>query len=321
MASAWIQSAAFNAGSPMAFSSNITNGSNLYAVIRRGGGSSQPTALTDTLGNTWTKLATEISPGSGDHTLAIWQALNSPSGANSVSETGGSGSDRVVLIEISGLDTSSPVDIITSATGSSTSPTVTTGTLAQTNNFILGGASDVTGAATISAGSGYSNLTKIDEKIAFEGKNVTSTSAVTVDFSLSSSDGWGIWAVVLKDASGSSPQSINAGGNTITLTDPTASVSAGNANVNAGGNVITLSAPVATISPTISLNAGGNQVTLTNPTASVTVGAISINAGGNVINFTNPLVTISGGAVTDTFWNGNTGNSAMTGGGDIEELD
>lgn len=148
-------------------------------------------------------------------------------------------------------------------------------------------------------------------------------------------------------ASGGSPQSITAGDQVITITAPSATVSSGAVSIaggnqtvtitaptaaistsgspqsiSAGNQTVTITAPAAILSAFINLLAGNQTVTVTAPVASISAGAISIPAGNQLVTITAPFASISNGAgAVSDFWCGNTGMSAMTGGGDIEELD
>src|SRR4051794_25435934 len=99
MTIAFVQGAAVDGATSLAFGSNVTPGSLLVAIIRRGGASSQPTALSG--GGTWTKDE-EVAVGV-DHTLAVWSCPNASGGATTVSQTGGAGTSRFAILEASGI--------------------------------------------------------------------------------------------------------------------------------------------------------------------------------------------------------------------------
>jgi hypothetical protein len=116
-------------------------------------------------------------------------------------------------------------------------------------------------------------------------------------------------------------QNINAGDQVVTISAPNSTLSPGNANLAAGANVITITAPLATLSALIDLLAGTNLLTFSAPVVSLNAGNSNVPAGPNTVVFTAPNVTIQGGTATYNFWCGDSGVSGITGGGDIEELD
>lgn len=120
-------------------------------------------------------------------------------------------------------------------------------------------------------------------------------------------------------------ESIDAGGNTVTASNPDASLSLGNVDIqasvntitftigaalssvsdlSAGQNVVTTTAPDVTIAQGQNLAAGNQVVTFTAPTASVSTGPISVNAGANTITITAPNVSVT--RETNVNANGNT---------------
>lgn len=64
-------------------------------------------------------------------------------------------------------------------------------------------------------------------------------------------------------------------------------------SLNAGGQTVTLSNPTATLTPgSASLSAGDQTVNLSNPTATPTPGALSLNGGQQAVNFSAPDATV-----------------------------
>src|SRR3990167_4213337 len=112
-------------------------------------------------------------------------------------------------------------------------------------------------------------------------------------------------------------QDLSAGNQTITVTNPDVVIVVGNSGITSGANIVTITAPAAILSAVIDLLAGNNLVTVTSPIVSLVSGNSNVNAGEQAIIVTAPTAILIGGA-PGGFWHGLTGNSGITGGGDIE---
>lgn len=198
MAIAFVQKGNASAIDTLAFGVNVTAGSALIAIVRRGGAGT-PTSITDTRSNTWVKLIDQTV--SGDHTLSFWYALNTTAGANTVTQNGGSGSDRFIIAEYSGVATASAIDTSAVTTGTSSTPNSGNITTANADDLIIGGCSTVSGAA-ITQGSGYTLLFDVEQKVGGEYKIVSATGTYAANFTLGASDGWGCFVVAMKAAAG-----------------------------------------------------------------------------------------------------------------------
>lgn len=146
----------------LAYPNAMASAGFLVAVIRRGGASSQPSAVSDDRNGSWTK-ALEVA--NTDHTLGLWYRENGGSGsAVTVSQTGGGGSNRWIIGEFTGLATSSSLDKTASASADSDATTFdssATATTTQAEELFVGGAA-VNGSTAFAAG-GSGSWTEVDE--------------------------------------------------------------------------------------------------------------------------------------------------------------
>lgn len=203
----------------VAYSSNVTAGSLLIACIRDGSSVNNVNAsITDSnnAGN-WTK-AIERDLTVDLDTAAIYYRLNAASGATTVTyHTGqGAGTLRMVIIEYSGIATSSALDQTSSGyNASSTAPNSgATATLAQATELALGYGDQVnapSGAWT--AGGGY---TLVSDAFTASGQNqlklgvselfTASTAAQTATFTIpTTADEWSCMIATFKGAGAGAP--------------------------------------------------------------------------------------------------------------------
>jgi hypothetical protein len=113
MAIAFVQVAQANSNS-VAFSSNNTAGNLLVCAIASGG---NVTNVTDTAGNTWTKLEDTDDAGSPLY-ADLWYTADCLGGANTVSLSGGFGGfESIAVAEFSGIAAVSPADQSSGAQG------------------------------------------------------------------------------------------------------------------------------------------------------------------------------------------------------------
>jgi hypothetical protein len=130
---AYVQSRSLYASSG-AFSSNVTAGNILVVAY---GGNAQATGCsnTGTCGTQTWNIAVSHN-GSGDNYQRIYYAVASGSGTCSVSIAGG-GDQGIVLWELSGRDTSSPIDVTAVSTVSgTTTPSTQSATCAAGSDLI-----------------------------------------------------------------------------------------------------------------------------------------------------------------------------------------
>ncbi|MEI6656873.1 MAG: YDG domain-containing protein, partial [Verrucomicrobiota bacterium] len=131
-------------------------GNTLIAVIStRGTSANRVSSITQT-GVSWTYVTQATN--SGGTTTEIWVASNVPAGAaTTVTITQASLRSAAVVIEYSGILAASPLDQISSATGTNTSAgTGTTATTTQTNELWIGGIGIADGRRTLNAPYGNS---------------------------------------------------------------------------------------------------------------------------------------------------------------------
>lgn len=138
--------------------------------------------------------------------LEIWVAYNIPGGAGqtvTATDTGGGVDSLIIVEEWSGAATSSAADKSAGATGSSTSlNSGATATTSQADEVVIG-AGVVSGNVTMTAGAGYSNLTKVSttfSTLAFESKIVSATGAQTATMTAGASGSWACQVATFKQA-------------------------------------------------------------------------------------------------------------------------
>lgn len=201
MAIAFVQGRAIDGATSLSYSTNVAAASFLWAVIRRGGTASQPSAVSG--GVTWVKIR-EVTVGT-DHTLGLWAGPNASGGAVNVSQTGGAGSSRMIIGEASGIATASPLDVdATPTTGTSSTPTGPSITPATADTLVLGGFSTLNDELVgFTPGAGYTEVAADINKVAAVYKIISSASAQTPNTSLDSgSNDWGAISAAFKIAGG-----------------------------------------------------------------------------------------------------------------------
>ena len=149
------------------------------------------TAVTDTAGNTY-QLAVPTARGTG-LSQAIYYAPNikaAPAASNTVTVTFNTATRYVDIraTEYSGLDTTNPLDVATSASGTGT--TATTGTVTTTAPGLIFSAGMTTGGFS-TAGTGFTTriITNPDADIA-QDRTVTTAGAYTATANLGGSASW-----------------------------------------------------------------------------------------------------------------------------------
>lgn len=150
--------------STLAFPNAMQSGGFLIAVIRRGGASSQPSGVSDGRNGAWTKAFEQLAEGS-DHTLAVWYKENGGSGsAVTVTQTGGSGTNRWFIEEFTGLATSSSLDQSNGAAFFVEAPDSGDITTTQADELLIGAVS-TTGADTVTPPGSWTELADVSSKV------------------------------------------------------------------------------------------------------------------------------------------------------------
>ncbi|MEI6057761.1 MAG: hypothetical protein WCQ60_02200, partial [bacterium] len=134
-----------------AFDSNVTAGDTIF-VVTAGNASQSGVTVSDTLGNTYNQ---DVAAGSQDG-LAIFSTNSVSGGANTITRSGGTDAGLLIL-EVSGIQPSSPVDVTDGSLSGGTANAPTANSFTTTNNtdFILSAYSAESIANGGTAGSGY----------------------------------------------------------------------------------------------------------------------------------------------------------------------
>jgi hypothetical protein len=186
-----------------AFSSNVTAGSVLI-VVSAGNDNEASTTLSDTLGNTYTRDSGGWNNIDG---VAIWHTVSASGGANTVTRS--SGSDvGLIIMEVSGLDTSALVNTtdFANTVGTGTVPTSNSYTTTQTC-FIISAYNEEHSGNSATAGTGYTIVQEngAQHSVA-QVKSGVSSGTYTNTFSIASSiSSWVMATVAYKETGGSTP--------------------------------------------------------------------------------------------------------------------
>lgn len=191
------------------FASSVVAGHLLVALVASAAGASgDVSSVTDTAGNTYTKIL-EFTTLNLD--ITVWIVWNCIGGAsfNVTGHVGAVGTNdaSIVVQEFSGvMRSANPFDKSKSATGTSTSPNSgATATTTQATELIVGVLAHESTTTTIVTGSGYSALTTASLancSAALESQVVAVTGAQTATFGLTASRPWGCGVVTIKDSAG-----------------------------------------------------------------------------------------------------------------------
>jgi hypothetical protein len=92
---AWVQSTSTTSSETVAFATNVTAG-NLLVVVTGGYNSDQITAVTDSLGNTYTQLGEEIFGATGG--ISLWYTVTASSGTNTATASLGALSNLITAV-------------------------------------------------------------------------------------------------------------------------------------------------------------------------------------------------------------------------------
>jgi len=249
------------------------------------------TSVTDTAGNTYA-LAVGPTVVSGVESHAIYYAKNiaaAAANANAVTVKFSDGAPYpdVRILEYSGLDPSSPLDVTAVGTGSSTAAATAAATTTAASELLFG--ADYVQTGTSKAGSGYTSrvITRPDGDIA-EDDIVATAGSYTASATLSSSGAWVMQMATFR-AAGSGPPSITVSVAPATATVTVSTTQAFTATVSNDsankGVTWTLSGSSCT---------GAACGTLTDATAAT----VTYTAPATVP--TNPTVTVTATSVSDT---------------------
>lgn len=193
------------------WSGNTTSGN--LIIVGLAGGIQHVSSITDSQGNTYTVADT----GHFSFSMCeIWYAKNITGGTTpTVTATLASGEPATIhLYEVSGADTTSPLDVHANASGNgvtANTPTVTSGATSNANDivFAVGGVFLGAGTDAFSVGAGYTDFTStnstptvgITVSSGAEDKIVSATGAQTATFGLSfTSATWEITLATFKQA-------------------------------------------------------------------------------------------------------------------------
>lgn len=182
-----------------------TSGNALFATIEADTVAANGITVTDSKGNTWTRVISTSLAGTFD--LEVWAAFNITGGAtHTVTATdNGGGVDSLIMVEEwSGVATSSAIDKSVGATGVASSAANSGATAATTQaNEVVIGVVAASGNDTFTPGASYSNGNKINttfSSLFFESKIVAATGAQTADATISAGVSWACQVATFKEA-------------------------------------------------------------------------------------------------------------------------
>lgn len=182
------------------FGTNVTAG-NLLIVGAATLVPGDTLGISDTLGSTWNALCGNLT--SGNLTARAWYAMNSGSGANTITVTAGGGVDYCTY-EVSGCATSGALDATNAAAGATangTSGTISVGGAGYLFGFIANDAGDITLAAPFTEQAVGTNNVRSDS-----GDNVVTNSGTVECTSTFGARNWvAVIANFLDAAGGATP--------------------------------------------------------------------------------------------------------------------
>ncbi len=190
---ALVQSTFAPVANSVAFSSAVTGGDTIVVGITEFGQTLAANDITDSKGNTYTKIAEAINTGTTDH-AAIYYAKNVAAGATTISSTD---DGTIAIHEYSGLSTSSNMVNATSTKFGSLGATFSSGIATSTvgNDLFFSVAWSNNSGDTWTAKNGYTlrqqetdNVT--DERLATEDQVIASASTSAAWYTVSTSDAY-----------------------------------------------------------------------------------------------------------------------------------
>lgn len=161
--------------------------------------------FTDNKGNSWSRVRSDTAVSTFD--LEMWVSYNITGGAGHIvtaTDTGGGVDSLIIVEEWSGAATASALDKTTGTTGLASTALNSTATAAtaQNDELIIGGGA-ASGNVTMTAGAGYTNLTKVNttfSTLAFESQVVATTGAQTATMTSGTAGTWACQVGTFKQA-------------------------------------------------------------------------------------------------------------------------
>jgi len=237
------------------FSSNVTSGNLILVAITQW--NSTVSSVTDNHSNVYTRVtAARHANASTDYTQ-LYYAKNATGGATTVTVTFASGSGNIGIYEYSGIDTNSPLDRVTSSTGSGTAPNGGSLTTAIDNElYFTVGVDDNGNNSAPTAGSGYTLENHQDDSTNNERfyteDRVSGHGSYATNFTIGTGSNWAVIGASFKPAGPTVGISLraassgnNAGGSsTLVINKPTGTtngdIMVSHVIVNTAGNTITV---------------------------------------------------------------------------------
>lgn len=192
------------------FASTVVAGDLIVVTVVDDSGIAEPAmTVTDTGGNTYTRIADTAANDTG--TLTLWYARVVTGGASfkvTVTNTGGAFARLdAVAQEFNGFTGTVTFDKVSGfVSGSSVSPlSLTSGTLTQANELVVGSFAHYATISAFSLGSGYTNLGTVNvanAASAQESKVVAATTAVTAGATIAASREWNAYVATFYDNTG-----------------------------------------------------------------------------------------------------------------------
>lgn len=182
-----------------------TSGNILIAAIEADVVAQNGITVTDNKGNTWSRVISNSLPSTFD--LEIWVAINIIGGAThtvTATDNGGGVDSLIIVEEWSGAALTGASDKSAGATGvaSTALNSSASATTTQADEIVIG-AGVASGNVTMTAGAGYTNLTKVNttfSTLAFESKVVSSTGAQTATMTSGTAGSWVCQVATFKQA-------------------------------------------------------------------------------------------------------------------------
>jgi hypothetical protein len=175
----------------MAFSSNNGAGDLLVCVGRTNLGNTTGLTVSDSQGNNW--IIEFVDSWTLTNTFFMAYAANCKAGANTVTIAQTGANISGVVAEYSGIPGAAPLDKTGYAdSGSGTWTAASSGNVipVQNGELIIGGQGNATGPASVTAGSGFSNLNNDSGNfVSIESQVQTTAAAIAGTFTISASSG------------------------------------------------------------------------------------------------------------------------------------
>jgi hypothetical protein len=295
-----------NTSVPVAYTTAQTAGNLNIVAVGWGDTTSAISSITDSKGNTYTRA---VGPtASTGLQQAIYYAKNIAAGSNTVSVNFNQAAayPDVRILEYSGLDPTSPLDVTAAGTGNGTGASSGSATTTSANELIFGSGT-TTGTTFTAAGSGFTTrVLNIYGNMA-EDKTVSSAGS----YAATATNSGGYWVMQMgafKASASSSPPSAP----TVTSISPTSGTANGGTAVNIIGTNFTSGANVsfAGTAATNVIAVSSSSITATAPAH--TAGAVSVvvtnSSGQSGILANGYTYTVSG---TISLVQANTGPSTI----------